>query len=277
MAAFPDNELISQAVTQHKEQVRLVIRASRACEMISRHHCFCLREGVKRVASIRRRSGGISTEYGYKNYRGNTMKFEIPKTMKGIEMLGHGGAEMLGYREDIAVPQMNLMKCWSKWMAAGVSHNTDIGRIGWYQKAMTQTMQVGVGWSLKFPSYPRCWRGFIVAVGTKSCWPYWWACVLNEPCLTEVYGRSATAMVFRFWGDGGFAEYTSSEARLCGEQHHVADVELHLSHVLTQRQRSNSRECGWRWSRAYSWCIGRCGLGGDSIGESARCLRDCDY
>ncbi len=33
------------------------------------------------------------------------MKFETPKMMKGVEMLGHGGAEMLGYREDIAVPR----------------------------------------------------------------------------------------------------------------------------------------------------------------------------
>ena len=47
------------------------------------------------------------------------MNFEVPKTMKGAEMLGHGGAEMLGYREDIAVPQIEpnevLIKVMGRW------------------------------------------------------------------------------------------------------------------------------------------------------------------
>ncbi len=63
------------------------------------------------------------------------MKFELPKTMKGVEMLGHGGADMLGYREDIAVPQIAPNEVLIKVMAAGVN-NTDINtRIGWYAKS----------------------------------------------------------------------------------------------------------------------------------------------
>lgn len=32
------------------------------------------------------------------------MSFDVPATMKAVEMLGHGGEEMLQYREDVSVP-----------------------------------------------------------------------------------------------------------------------------------------------------------------------------
>ncbi len=45
MAAFPDNELISQAVTQHKEQVRLLIGKQSLREDLA-SELFLLHEGV---------------------------------------------------------------------------------------------------------------------------------------------------------------------------------------------------------------------------------------
>lgn len=118
------------------------------------------------------------------------MKFELPKTMKGVEMLGHGGAEMLGYREDIAVPEIEPNEVLIKVMAAGVN-NTDINtRIGWYSKSDDSDDASWSGEALQFPRIQGadvC--GFIVAVGNEVSADRIGERVLIEPCLTEVYGR----------------------------------------------------------------------------------------
>lgn len=55
-----------------------------------------------------------------------------PNTMKGVQLVGHGGPEMLHYREDIAVPQARENEVVIRVLAAGVN-NTDINtRTGWY-------------------------------------------------------------------------------------------------------------------------------------------------
>ena len=49
----------------------------------------------------------------------------IPKTMKGVQMIGHGGPEMLQYRNDIPVPEPTSNEVLIRIAAAGVN-NTDI-------------------------------------------------------------------------------------------------------------------------------------------------------
>ncbi|MEZ8039051.1 alcohol dehydrogenase family protein [Vibrio sp. 1F263] len=143
------------------------------------------------------------------------MKFELPKTMKGVEMLGHGGAEMLGYREDIAVPQIEPNEVLIKVMAAGVN-NTDINtRIGWYSKSDDSEDASWSGEALKFPRIQGadvC--GLIVAVGNEVSADRIGERVLIEPCLTEVCGRDLPQpWYFGSECDGGFAEYTKVAAK----------------------------------------------------------------
>ena len=157
------------------------------------------------------------------------MKFELPKTMKGVEMLGHGGADMLGYREDIAVPQIEPNEVLIKVMAAGVN-NTDINtRIGWYSKSDDSDDASWSGEALKFPRIQGadvC--GFIVAVGNEVSADRVGERVLIEPCLTEVYGRDLPQpWYFGSECDGGFAEYTKVAAKHAyAVNSTMSDVEL---------------------------------------------------
>ncbi|MEZ8963803.1 MULTISPECIES: alcohol dehydrogenase family protein [Vibrio] len=157
------------------------------------------------------------------------MKFELPKTMKGVEMLGHGGAEMLGYREDIAVPEIEPNEVLIKVMTAGVN-NTDINtRIGWYSKSDDSDDASWSGEALQFPRIQGadvC--GFIVAVGNEVSADRIGERVLIEPCLTEVYGRDLPQpWYFGSECDGGFAEYTKVAAKHAyAVNSTMSDVEL---------------------------------------------------
>ncbi len=157
------------------------------------------------------------------------MNFEVPKTMKGAEMLGHGGAEMLGYREDIAVPQIEPNEVLIKVMAAGVN-NTDINtRIGWYAKSDDSDDASWSGEALKFPRIQGadvC--GFIVAVGSDVSAERIGERVLIEPCLTEVYGQDLPQpWYFGSECDGGFSEYTKVAAKHAyAVNSTMSDVEL---------------------------------------------------
>ncbi len=58
----------------------------------------------------------------------------IPKTMKGVQLIGHGGPEMLEYRNDIPVPTPTANEVLIQVSAAAVN-NTDVNtRIAWYSK-----------------------------------------------------------------------------------------------------------------------------------------------
>ncbi|MEL0587440.1 MAG: alcohol dehydrogenase catalytic domain-containing protein [Candidatus Thiodiazotropha sp. (ex. Lucinoma kazani)] len=59
---------------------------------------------------------------------------ELPDKMCGVYLTGHGGPEVLEYREDIAVPKPGANDVLVKVFAAGVN-NTDINtRMVWYSK-----------------------------------------------------------------------------------------------------------------------------------------------
>lgn len=157
------------------------------------------------------------------------MSFDVPATMKAVEMLGHGGEEMLQYREDVAVPTPAPNEVLIKVMAAGVN-NTDINtRIGWYSKSDDSDDASWSGESLKFPRIQGadvC--GVIVAVGEQVDESRIGERVMIEPCLTEVYGRELPQpWYFGSECDGGFAEYTKVASKHAyAVQSELSDIEL---------------------------------------------------
>jgi NADPH:quinone reductase-like Zn-dependent oxidoreductase len=71
------------------------------------------------------------------------MPDEIPATMSAVLLTGHGGIEMLEYREDIAVPVPGADEVLIRVGGAGIN-NTDINtRTGWYSKAVTGATESG--------------------------------------------------------------------------------------------------------------------------------------
>ena len=91
----------------------------------------------------------------------------IPDTMRAVLLTGHGGAEMLAYREDVPVPVPGPGEVLIRVAAAGVN-NTDINtRVGWYAKSIDGDDDGG-GWSgaIVFPRIQGAdCCGRIVAVG----------------------------------------------------------------------------------------------------------------
>ncbi len=71
------------------------------------------------------------------------MPADIPPTMAAVLLRGHGGIEMLAYREDVPVPVPGPGEVLIRVGGAGVN-NTDINtRIGWYSKAITGDTESG--------------------------------------------------------------------------------------------------------------------------------------
>ncbi|MFT4715330.1 MAG: NADPH:quinone reductase-like Zn-dependent oxidoreductase [Paracoccaceae bacterium] len=101
-----------------------------------------------------------------------------PKTMSGVYLTGHGGPDVLEWRDDIPVPTPDGVQVLVKVLAAGVN-NTDINtRVGWYSSdVVTATDDVsdsaeiesgGWGGALKFPRIQGgdiC--GEVVAIGDR--------------------------------------------------------------------------------------------------------------
>lgn len=137
---------------------------------------------------------------------------QVPKLMKGIELIGHGDGEMLRINDSIPVPTLAKSDVLVQVLAAGVN-NTDINtRIGWYSRSdSTDGDETWCGGELEFPRIQGadvC--GKIVAVGENVD-----ACrigerVLIEPCLTEVSGVTLDdPWYFGSECNGGFAEFTA--------------------------------------------------------------------
>ncbi|MBB1272975.1 alcohol dehydrogenase family protein [Psychromonas sp. SR45-3] len=144
------------------------------------------------------------------------MMTTIPKTMKGVQLIGHGGPEMLQYRNDIPVPVPTSNEVLIRIAAAGVN-NTDINtRIAWYSK--NDGGSTDASWSGQALEFPRIQGadvcGIIVAVGENVEVARIGQRVLIEPCITEVNGKNLTTPWY--YGsecDGGFAEYTVVAAK----------------------------------------------------------------
>jgi NADPH:quinone reductase-like Zn-dependent oxidoreductase len=71
------------------------------------------------------------------------MTTAIPATMAAVQLTGHGGIEMLEYRQDVPVPVPGPDEVLIRVGAAGVN-NTDINtRTGWYSKSVTGATEAG--------------------------------------------------------------------------------------------------------------------------------------
>ena len=149
----------------------------------------------------------------------------LPETMSGVVMTGHGGPEMLEWRDDLPVPVAGDGEVNIRVKAAGVN-NTDINtRIGWYSKGDADAEDAS--WSSEPLKFPRIQGadvcGEIVAVGAAVDRARIGERVLIEPCLREVNGT--TPKIPRYFGsecDSGFAQYT----RVAARHAHAIDCDL---------------------------------------------------
>ncbi|WP_390904652.1 alcohol dehydrogenase family protein [Vibrio jasicida] len=154
----------------------------------------------------------------------------LPTTMKGVLLTGHGGPEMLEYRQDIPVPTPKENEVLIRVSAAGVN-NTDINtRIGWYSKGDNDSEDAS--WSGNALVLPRIQGadvcGEIVAAGSMVDESRIGERVLIEPCLSDVNGETINPpWYFGSECDGGFAEYTVVSSKHAYQlKTDLTDVEL---------------------------------------------------
>ncbi len=152
------------------------------------------------------------------------------KTMSGVQLVGHGGPEMLVWNNEIPVPDLSPRDVLVEVGAAGVN-NTDINtRIGWYSKGDGDSDDAS--WGGAALSFPRIQgadvTGRIVAVGDAVDAGRIGTRVLVDPCFRVWNGEAvATAVYMGSECDGGFAEF----ARVPSVHAHaietgLSDVEL---------------------------------------------------
>ena len=140
----------------------------------------------------------------------------LPDTMNGIVLTGHGGPEMLQWREDLTVPKPGPGDVVVRVRAAGVN-NTDINtRLAWYSKA--DGASDDASWSGTPLSFPRIQGadvcGEIVAVGGGVDTFRVGERVIIEPCLREAGGEVLdTPWYLGSECDGGFAQYVRVASR----------------------------------------------------------------
>ncbi len=151
-----------------------------------------------------------------------------PKTMRGIQLLGHGGMEMLKLKSDIPIPVPGPRDVLIRVAAAGIN-NTDINtRIAWYSK--NEGASADASWSGDALQFPRIQGadacGYIVAVGEQVKIDRMGERVLIEPCIWEVRGEELKQpCYFGSECDGGFAEYAVIAAR------HAYKIDSELSDI----------------------------------------------
>ena len=157
---------------------------------------------------------------------------DLPVTMRGVWLIGHGDMDMLDIRQDIPVPVPGLRDVLIRVAAAGIN-NTDINtRMAWYSKK--EGASEDASWSgqpLKFPLIQGadvC--GHIVAVGKEVSSDRIGERVLIEPCIKEANGKILDQpWYFGSECDGGFAEYSVVAARHA----HKIDSELSDAHLAS--------------------------------------------
>ncbi|UWR25799.1 alcohol dehydrogenase family protein [Sulfitobacter sp. S223] len=141
---------------------------------------------------------------------------DLPSTMSGVALTGHGGPEKLVCRDDLPVSPPGPRDVLIKVSAAAVN-NTDINtRTGWYSK--NEADSEDAGWSGNALQFPRIQGadvcGYIVAVGDEIDPSRIGERVLVEPCIREANGKQLkTPWYIGSECDGGFAEFTRIAAR----------------------------------------------------------------
>jgi len=161
---------------------------------------------------------------------GTSKRTDIPKTMSGVVLTGHGGFEKLQYRNDLKVPEPAADEVLIRVAAAGIN-NTDINtRIGWYFKGVKTATETGTsnGWAdrkdedsswsgapLQFPRIQGAdCCGHIVAVGKAIDSKRIGERVLVNTMLRHyVDYRPHECWTFGSECDGAFAQYAKAPAR----------------------------------------------------------------
>ncbi len=152
---------------------------------------------------------------------------EIPKTMRAVLLTGHGGLDVLEYREDWPVPEPDANEVLIEVGACGLN-NTDVNtRTGWYSKGVTEATTGSVleeaasddaGWGGAI-SLPRIQGadvcGRVVAAGGPAG-----AGLVGKRVLVDTWLRDWDNPLdldkcgyFGSEADGGFADYTKVDAR----------------------------------------------------------------
>ena len=153
---------------------------------------------------------------------------ELPVTMRGVWLIGHGGMDKLDIRQDIPVPVPGPHDVLVRVAAAGVN-NTDINtRTAWYSK--NEGAREDASWSGQPLNFPRIQGidvcGHIIAVGREVSSDRIGERVLIEPCLREAHGKKLDQpWFFGSECDGGFAEFTVVAAR------HAYNIDSELSDI----------------------------------------------
>ncbi|KAA3654155.1 MAG: alcohol dehydrogenase [Proteobacteria bacterium] len=141
---------------------------------------------------------------------------QLPTTMRGVQLIGHGGMEMLKFDTALPVPTPGPGEVLIRVSAAGVN-NTDINtRIGWYSKHDNDATDASwTGEPLVFPRIQGadvC--GHIVSVGAGVDASRIGTRVLVEPCLREAGGQlRSPPWYLGSECDGGFAEFAVVASR----------------------------------------------------------------
>ncbi len=165
---------------------------------------------------------------------------DIPKKMKAMTLIGHGGFDKLEYSETMAVPQIKNNEILIQVLACGLN-NTDVNtRVGWYSKSVTGATtgdgQIADenddgtwgGAKLKFPHIQGadvCGR--VVAVMREQDRELLGKRVMIDPWIRN-WDSPMDKTQCRYYGSesyGGYAEYTKVPAQ------QVHPIETDLSNV----------------------------------------------
>lgn len=147
----------------------------------------------------------------------------IPTYMSGVQLMGHGGPEVLEWSDDIPVPTPGEGEVLVRILAAGVN-NTDINtRVGWYAREVTGATDSATGDGVESGgwggalTFPRIQGGdlcaIVVALGagvTSTEIGRRVTCPLNlpRPSLTNPVGLRVLGSEI----DGAFAQYCLLQA-----------------------------------------------------------------
>ncbi len=155
------------------------------------------------------------------------MNNKIPEKMSAVLLTGHGGFEMLEFRDDIAVPELEADEVLIRVGAAGIN-NTDVNtRTAWYSKSVTTDTNAGGSggfsdaddddgsWSGEPLVFPRIQGadvcGHIVMVGAEVDKKRIGERVLVRTIqTTNVTGDGLACRTFGSECDGGFAQYAKT-------------------------------------------------------------------
>jgi NADPH:quinone reductase-like Zn-dependent oxidoreductase len=137
----------------------------------------------------------------------------LPATMSGVQLVGHGGPEMLVWRDDIPVPRPGPGEVLVRVLAAGVNMTDLNTRIGWYGQGEGRA----AGWAGEM-AFPRIQGGDlcgrVVALGAGVTDVTIGARVTCSICQPEPTAENPMAIaVIGSEFDGAFAQYCVVPAR----------------------------------------------------------------